>query len=134
MIKKCFRCKHRKSLSRFHKDRTNKDGYASSCIECRSTKKSKFISVKPIKIKITHEEAQIDTVKELHKSSVATTLPFPHIPLQKINLLTQLLEKLGHTFTITVQKNKKSFIQVHSTPSLAYRAETPEELLTKILG
>ncbi len=49
------------------------------------------------------------------------------------NLFQSLSERFDATYTLTVRKDGKSTIQVHSQPSLHFKAQTPEALLEKIM-
>ena len=49
MIKKCSRCKRKKSLALFSKNKNNKDGHQSACKNCCAKESSKNASGKAVR-------------------------------------------------------------------------------------
>lgn len=104
-MKTCIKCLLSKSIKDFHLDKKNKDGRSARCKPCKNG--SRIIhtkEVKPQKIKV-----------------------------QQVNVLDELADKFGSTLTITIQKDRKTILQVHGNPQTTYKARTPGELLSVAL-
>ncbi len=131
----CPSCGEEKPLSYdfFHSDISKPSGFSPICKSCRNIKRvkksvAKPTKVKPVKIPVLSED-ETEPMNTTEKAISPTLLD----TWAETNILSQLSDKLGATFTITIQRNGKSFLQCHSTPALHYKARTPEELLKQIL-
>lgn len=104
-MKTCTKCLIRKTIDNFHLDKKNKDGRSARCKPCKNGSRiTPKKEEKPQKVKVTG-----------------------------VNILDELAEKFGSTFTITIQKDRKTILQVHGNPQTTYKARTPGELLSMAL-
>lgn len=110
----CTKCNEHKTLSCYHKDTKGKDGFSARCISCRNGLRKVSTLSKQESPKKEPERASVDPVK---------------IPVVSENILEALSKKFDATLTVTVRRDQKTYLQIHSSPKMAYKFLTPEGLL-----
>jgi hypothetical protein len=115
----CASCKQDKALNHdfYHSDVKGLAGFAARCKDCRNKARRKVEPTpKPI------PSVSVEKHTKAHQKV--------KIPIVSDNILDALNKKFDATYTVTVQRNGKTYLQVHSKPfGVSYRFQKPEELM-----
>ncbi len=142
----CTKCKENKPISEYHKDTKGALGYAARCKTCKNgSRKIQTIQAPIFKQTLVSDQPEAKIVTLTKKKPTKVTIE-EEIVIEKPetnklpkswpineNLLDRLSERFGSCYTITVQKDRKCVMQVHSFPSLAFKAMSPADLLEKVM-
>lgn len=119
----CSKCRTDKSLIYFHKDRGTKDGHAASCIVCRNAaRKPKHFTTRKIEVEPEEKTAQI----------VSFVSEYKIIPSAINAQFQKVIDKYNCHFTLSVNKNLSCVLSTHGDPKRTWKAENPEQMITKI--
>ena len=110
-MKICHTCQQAKELTEFHKDRTAKDGLASSCKICRNAAKRNTTKFTSVKLKEPYEEKTFT------------------ISIDPYFAFAELIKKHHSFINLTINNSGKARLQIFSTPAISYKSDSLESLL-----
>jgi len=114
-FKTCTTCKAEKHIAEYHHDNRTPDKKCNRCKSCKNS--SRTVLKKPLQQPVVRPKSPQLVVSE-------------KMPITQKNLLSELSQILGHHYSLSVGKNGKSRLQVHTPHKTeTYHALSPEKLV-----
>lgn len=125
--KHCFQCKKLKLLEDFQRDASSTDDRRSTCRECSNARRRKWMHQKPLERPAEKEFTRKTKQSPLQKkvAPMVQKIPIPlKVPIEPIGrekddlleLLEKVCEKHQAFFCLSVSREGKCWIQIHTKP------------------
>lgn len=99
----------------YHSDVKGLAGFSARCKVCRNNARRKA-------------EQAASPVAPIIAEKQPTALPKVKIPIVSENILDALNKKFDATYTVTVQRDRRTYVQIHGNPKQSYKFRNLEEL------
>lgn len=127
-MKTCTLCERSLKPAAFHKDKSSKDGFSARCKECRNAARKDSKALKKVQATPIAKAPEKTIVAPKESHSV------PILSEDDSDILQKVRQKFNCHFSLSIDRNGNSRLQVHQNPTLTFKSDTPEGVIQNALA